>query len=76
MVPPARSPCCEQPSVASRDAAISRGGWESGHAPFIVTDHCHMASAMIEDHGTLSRHADLSTTSQQVDHNPYKITEL
>lgn len=75
-VPPARSPSCEQPTVASRDAAVSHAGWESGHPPFIVTDHCHMASAMTEGHGTLSRHADSSSTNQQVDNNPYKITEL
>jgi hypothetical protein len=69
IMPPARSPSCEQPTGSTRDS-------ETVHAPFIVTDHCQMASAMKEGHRTLSRPAEPSISSQEVGHNLYQITEL
>ena len=72
-----RSPSCEQPIAYVEDVEPSHHSWEYNQAPFIVTDHCQMPAAATRDsHGTLSRKAELSEVSEEVDHNPYQITEL
>ena len=73
-MPSTRTPSCEQ--VENVEPPLHT--WEPSQAPFIVTDHCQVpsAAAMRDPYGTLGRKAEPSEVSEEVDNNPYQITEL